>query len=53
MDSFKNKDFKVLVATDIAARGIHINNITNVFNNEVPIEKERYVNRIGRSGRGE
>lgn len=53
MDSFKNKDFKVLVATDIAARGIHINNITNVFNYEVPMEKESYVHRIGRSGRGE
>ncbi len=53
MESFKNKEFKVLVATDIAARGIHINNITNVFNYEVPMEKESYVHRIGRSGRGE
>ena len=53
MDSFKNKEFKVLVATDIAARGIHINHITNVFNYEVPMEKESYVHRIGRSGRGE
>lgn len=51
MDSFKNKEFKVLVATDIAARGIHINHITNVFNYEVPMEKESYVHRIGRSGR--
>lgn len=53
MENFKNKDFKVLVATDIAARGIHINHITNVFNYEVPMEKESYVHRIGRSGRGE
>lgn len=53
MESFKNKEFKVLVATDIAARGIHINHITNVFNYEVPMEKESYVHRIGRSGRGE
>ena len=53
MQNFKNKDFKVLVATDIAARGIHINHITNVFNYEVPMEKESYVHRIGRSGRGE
>lgn len=53
MESFKNKDFKVLVATDIAARGIHISHITNVFNYEVPMEKESYVHRIGRSGRGE
>ncbi len=53
MESFKNKEFKVLIATDIAARGIHINHITNVFNYEVPMEKESYVHRIGRSGRGE
>ncbi|VYU58293.1 DEAD/DEAH box helicase [Clostridium tertium] len=53
MESFKNKEFKVLVATDIAARGIHIDHITNVFNYEVPMEKESYVHRIGRSGRGE
>ena len=53
MESFKNKDFKVLVATDIAARGIHISHITNVFNYEVPMEKESYVHRIGRSVRGE
>ena len=53
MENFKNKDFKVLVATDIAARGIHINHITNVFNYEVPMEKESYVHRIGRSGRGD
>ncbi|MDI9218717.1 DEAD/DEAH box helicase [Clostridium tertium] len=53
MENFKNKEFKVLVATDVAARGIHINHITNVFNYEVPMEKESYVHRIGRSGRGE
>lgn len=53
MENFKNKEFKVLVATDVAARGIHINHITNVFNYEVPIEKESYVHRIGRSGRGD
>lgn len=53
MESFKNKEFKVLIATDIAARGIHISHITNVFNYEVPMEKESYVHRIGRSGRGE
>lgn len=53
MENFKNKEFKVLVATDVAARGIHINHITNVFNYEVPMEKESYVHRIGRSGRGD
>ncbi|GAA0084450.1 DEAD/DEAH box helicase [Clostridium sp. CTA-7] len=53
MNDFKNKEFKVLVATDIAARGIHISHITNVFNYDIPMEKESYVHRIGRSGRGE
>ncbi|ASW43729.1 DEAD/DEAH box helicase [Clostridium isatidis] len=53
MESFKNREFKVLVATDIAARGIHINHITNVYNYDIPMEKESYVHRIGRSGRGE
>ena len=53
MENFKNKEFKVLVATDVAARGIHINHITNIFNYEVPMEKESYVHRIGRSGRGD
>jgi len=52
MDDFKNKEFKVLVATDIAARGIHIEHITNVINFDIPMEKESYVHRIGRSGRG-
>ena len=51
MEKFKNDEFKVLVATDVAARGIHIEDITHVFNFEVPMEKESYVHRIGRTGR--
>lgn len=51
MERFKNKEFKVLVATDIAARGIHIDHITHVFNYEIPMERESYVHRIGRTGR--
>ncbi len=51
MERFKNEEFKVLVATDIAARGIHVDNITHVFNYEVPMERESYVHRIGRTGR--
>nr|WP_199869682.1 DEAD/DEAH box helicase [Clostridium senegalense] len=51
MEKFKNKEFKILVATDIAARGIHVDSITHVFNYEVPMEKESYVHRIGRTGR--
>lgn len=51
MERFKNAEFKVLVATDIASRGIHVDNITHVFNYEVPMEIESYVHRIGRTGR--
>ena len=51
MDRFKKGEFRILVATDIAARGIDIENITHVINFELPVEKEAYVHRIGRSGR--
>lgn len=51
MESLKNKEFKVLVATDIAARGIHIDNIELVINYEIPMEQDAYVHRIGRTGR--
>lgn len=51
MERFKNREFKVLVATDIAARGIHVDHITHVFNYELPMEKESYIHRIGRTGR--
>ena len=48
---FKNDSVKVLVATDVAARGIHVNNITHVFNYHIPFDPESYVHRIGRTGR--
>ncbi len=48
---FKNNSVKVLVATDVAARGIHINNISHVFNYHIPFDPESYVHRIGRTGR--
>lgn len=48
---FKNKELKVLVATDIAARGIDIDQLEHVINYDVPNEPETYVHRIGRSGR--
>ena len=51
MENFKRGDFRILVATDIAARGIDVENITHVINFELPVEKEVYVHRIGRSGR--
>lgn len=51
MKQFKNKEFKVMVATDLAARGIHIDHIELVVNYEVPMEQDSYVHRIGRTGR--
>ncbi len=51
MNKFKNREFKVLVATDLAARGIHIDHINLVINYEVPMEQDSYVHRIGRTGR--
>lgn len=51
MQRFKRGEFRFLVATDVAARGIDIENITHVINYNVPLEKESYVHRIGRTGR--
>ena len=43
--------FKVLIATDIAARGIDVQGVSHVINFELPLEAESYVHRIGRTGR--
>jgi superfamily II DNA/RNA helicase len=51
MQRFKRGEFQFLVATDVAARGIHIEDITHVINYDIPMEKESYVHRIGRTGR--
>ena len=51
LESFKNKRTRVLVATDIAARGIDIDELTHVINYELPNIPETYVHRIGRTGR--
>lgn len=51
LKSFKNKKIRVLVASDIAARGIDIDRLTHVINYDVPNEAETYVHRIGRCGR--
>ena len=48
---FKSNSVKVLVATDVAARGIHVDNISHVFNYHIPFDPESYVHRIGRTGR--
>jgi ATP-dependent RNA helicase RhlE len=51
MDGFKKGTFQVMVATDIAARGIDIEGISHVINYDVPAFAEDYVHRIGRTGR--
>jgi ATP-dependent RNA helicase RhlE len=48
---FKRKKNKVLIATDIASRGIDISRISHVFNYDLPEDAETYVHRIGRTGR--
>ncbi|MCF7905956.1 DEAD/DEAH box helicase [Candidatus Gracilibacteria bacterium] len=51
LQNFKEKRVRVLVATDIAARGIDIDELSHVINFEIPNEPETYVHRIGRTGR--
>lgn len=51
MEDFKLGYFRYLVATDVAARGIDIDNITHIINYDVPFETESYVHRVGRTGR--
>ncbi len=48
---FKNDKIEILVATDVAARGLDVNNVTHVFNYHLPLDPESYVHRIGRTGR--
>ena len=51
LEAFRRKQVQVLVATDVAARGIDIDGITHVVNFDLPLEPESYVHRIGRTGR--
>jgi ATP-dependent RNA helicase RhlE len=51
LTNFKERTIRVLVATDIAARGIDVDNLTHVINYELPNVPETYVHRIGRTGR--
>ena len=51
LDLFKKKVLTILVATDVAARGIDVSNLTHVINYAIPQEVESYVHRIGRTGR--
>ncbi|MBX2866636.1 DEAD/DEAH box helicase [Candidatus Kaiserbacteria bacterium] len=49
---FKSGNARILVATDVAARGIHVDNVSHVINYDLPGTFEDYVHRIGRTGRG-
>lgn len=51
MDDFRKGEFRYLIATDVAARGIDIDDITHVIHYDVPLERESYVHRTGRTGR--
>ncbi|WP_211750166.1 DEAD/DEAH box helicase [Paenibacillus sp. Marseille-Q4541] len=51
MNAFRRGQFRYLIATDVAARGIDITGITHVINYDIPLEKESYVHRTGRTGR--
>ncbi|MBV9044071.1 MAG: DEAD/DEAH box helicase [Alphaproteobacteria bacterium] len=51
LDGFKSGSVRVLVATDIAARGVDVDNVTHVINFELPNDAESYVHRIGRTAR--
>lgn len=52
LTNFKQSRIQVLMATDVAARGLHIDDITHVINYEVPETYDDYIHRIGRTGRG-
>jgi ATP-dependent RNA helicase RhlE len=51
VEGFRGGQYTVLVATDVAARGLDIDGITHVVNYEVPSSRETYVHRVGRTGR--
>ena len=53
MQKFKSGKIKVLVATDVAARGLDMLNITHVINYDMPYRGDNYIHRIGRTGRGQ
>ncbi|HXS14866.1 MAG TPA: DEAD/DEAH box helicase, partial [Candidatus Saccharimonadales bacterium] len=53
LESFKRGDVKILLATDVASRGLDISDVTHVINYDMPASMDDYVHRIGRTGRAE
>ena len=53
LDGFRSGEFQILVATDIAARGIDVSNVSHVINYDIPATADAYIHRIGRTGRAE
>jgi ATP-dependent RNA helicase DeaD len=51
MEQFHSQDIKVLVCTDVAARGLDIKGVTHVYNYDIPKESKQYIHRIGRTAR--
>lgn len=51
INAFKKGRLEILIATDVAARGLDVNDVTHVFNYHLPFDSESYVHRIGRTGR--
>lgn len=51
IQKFKDKEIDILVATDVVARGIDVNNLTHVVNYSLPEDQESYIHRVGRTGR--
>jgi len=51
MEGYKNGNIKILIATDVASRGIHVEDISHVINYDLPQDSENYIHRIGRTAR--
>ena len=51
IQQFKRGTYHILVATDVAARGIHVEDLSLVINYDVPQDKDSYIHRVGRTGR--
>jgi superfamily II DNA/RNA helicase len=51
MDGFRSGEIRVLIASDVAARGLDIKGVTHVFNFDVPTLSKAYLHRVGRTGR--